>query len=544
MFPPFIHDAGMETHRIIIRNINTLRFNLRCKDNTDRLYTICVDTLRLIKSHHVEGDDAHIYLKSMIELIVYCRDYKYGLGQYTTYYALIFALYNVYPTIAIYVVRNMMPVCNTAHDVGGSWKDIKLLCDHIRTHFANESCPREDHPFIDTCIEMMNAQLVKDSKTVNRDIFAISNVAKWIPRENKKYGWLHEKMVFAWAVIYASHILASANDDVKYELAYNKCRGMYRKMCSYLNRCIDTPEINHCDQTADQIAPRTIPRTSLYKHMHNGYKSYNDRLTLDLITPPRVYAQSKYSIYNMLTINEMIKNACYLYENREAEPDSVNIKWLNHQWNKFIEYMKKHHRPKGEYIMPILDVSFDMKTHLRDFHSAIGIALTFAQLGHMRIMAVGHKTCWIELHDSGFVQNVFSIMEQIKPIQNTSFNVAGLYNTMNETLLLSESTTRFIRHMHAVVLSCFAMNEYTYDLRNSFTTKCLPNMIFWNTSSHIMHDLTSNLSERCIFTCGDTPSVISHIYEEIVYFAKYEKYTDMLCPENDVIGEYLNNVMA
>ena len=107
MFPPFIHDAGMETHRIIIRNINTLRFNLRCKDNTDRLYSICVDTLRLIKSHHVEGDDAHIYLKSMIELIVYCRDYKYGLGQYTTYYALIFALYNVYPTIAIYVVRNI-----------------------------------------------------------------------------------------------------------------------------------------------------------------------------------------------------------------------------------------------------------------------------------------------------------------------------------------------------------------------------------------------------------------------------------------------------
>ena len=152
--------------------------------------------------HENENKQDYIQiLDAYYRLIFYTRDMHEGKGERTLSYLLIMAFYDVYPVLAIYAVHEFVRNSHKSLDMEhhesvcshsiGSWKDMIAICDFLREHSNHE----DEHPLIDTCIEMVVLQLIKDNKTWKFSIRAmiphyISNVAKWIPREHKKYDWM------------------------------------------------------------------------------------------------------------------------------------------------------------------------------------------------------------------------------------------------------------------------------------------------------------------------------------------------------------------
>jgi hypothetical protein len=92
-------------------------------------------------------------------------------------------------------------------------------------------------------------------------------VAKWIPRENKKFHWLFNLLVLDWFSTYQTTILSKCEyESVKYFAAISKCKRLYRQMVSTLNKNIDTIEVSLCEKKYSNIKPATIPQIAFMKY--------------------------------------------------------------------------------------------------------------------------------------------------------------------------------------------------------------------------------------------------------------------------------------
>jgi hypothetical protein len=91
-------------------------------------------------------------------------------------------------------------------------------------------------------IGLYNNQLAKDMKALaNDDSESISFAAKWVPRESKGRKWMFNILVSMWTFTNDEYrsIMASAKTEESKALAFSKCKMMYRKMVSGLNKKLD-----------------------------------------------------------------------------------------------------------------------------------------------------------------------------------------------------------------------------------------------------------------------------------------------------------------
>jgi hypothetical protein len=94
----------------------------------------------------------------------------------------------------------------------------------------------------------------------------LSCVCKWIPREYKKFDWLNEMLVIDWFETYKPYYLTSHKSVAGYYNSLSKCKLLYRKMVSKLNKVLDTTEIKLCSNQLDEIIPKNIPQIMFMKN--------------------------------------------------------------------------------------------------------------------------------------------------------------------------------------------------------------------------------------------------------------------------------------
>ena len=147
----------------------------------------------------------------------------------------------------------------------GSWKDVKGLVAYMRGTI-NVRDERDMTAYLELtkcAVKLVNERLAKDvlafyREEDNEDAFVdddeVSFVSKWIPRENKskKYGNFYERL----ACDYYKDWLPKDRDanPVSYEKAVIKCKIHYRKLVSFLNQYLETPQIKMCEQRWSEIA--------------------------------------------------------------------------------------------------------------------------------------------------------------------------------------------------------------------------------------------------------------------------------------------------
>lgn len=172
------------------------------------------------------------YLNMMKNLIMFMRDYN-GLQKTLISYCLLDILSDYDTELANKIFSSFVSKY-------GSWKDVKRF-------YVYCSCiGKEDtSTIINYSITLANEQLRKD---LNEPTDNISNVAKWLPRENFKKKKLYERL----AKDFFKEYFVNEN---QYKKALVKAKMNYRKCLATLNKKLDTVQIKQCSKKWQKINP-------------------------------------------------------------------------------------------------------------------------------------------------------------------------------------------------------------------------------------------------------------------------------------------------
>ena len=511
----------------------SIQFNLPGTRKTaaiHELYNQLVQVLQLIKKsiHNLEkNQEDYIHMLDIFyRLLFYTRDCRGGNGDRLACYTFIMALYDVYPTLAIYALHlfvlhghkpiSVEPNTPIPHSAIGSWKDIIRICDFLRVYSKQGT----DHALVETCIEMIVRQLITDNFTWKFSIRAmnpqyISNVAKWIPREHKKYDWLFTRLVNVWSNQKYPYIVRTAITADSRVKALLKCKRLFRKYVAGLNKHLMTPEIFMTDGKWNAVKPSHIPTSTYLKHFEKLNtlalnESTSAQIPMQCLT--NTIESSHRTVWTgyVPSFGTLVKHAIRII-NDECSPSedyhNISRDTLHCMWKRTLNQFEYN---AFKMTMPILDVSSSMmQEEPESFYNAIGLAIAIASRSSLpnRIMAVASSPVWIQWKSTDSVIDIVKcVLETISPIQGTFINYHSAIQLVIQGLHGSFSTPRFIDQMHLVIISDFATSFHEVDISPMFTNNLFasaPSMIFWNVSTNTNLTISSEMMKpRNYFLSG------------------------------------------
>jgi hypothetical protein len=515
------------------------------------------------------------YLGLFYRLIGYVRSIVSGKGDHHFAYLMLFVWYKYYPTLAVYALHRFVVCTDGQHATFGSWRDIKYLCEFIKT----SSEKGQDHSFIDVCCDFVNTQL--DSDLQIQHVYAlpkhnqtISNVAKWVPREHKQFDWLYHKLVLHWIKKNKPFIMNSATDR-SYLAAISKSSRIYRKKIASLNKTIDTTQIKQCARNRRDIIPQHVSRYTQMKQPNlvfgYGENDTDDRLScsqhfkewLDCnlsnddcnvenkTTSRSAHVTTPLPIYHYVKLaRQLIANSSHLYPEDVVSQKDI----LDKQWTA----MSKSFIPRqGGYSIPMIDVSDIMYSLNSDcYYSSIGYAIIFAQCSSIanRVLVVGNKPTWINLDTTaGFV----SIVEHIHSAVSSSFCTNANYNKafhlIANTIRDAELTRHDIRHLRLAIFSTFSQlsnkGSFYDDILSIFAEHSVqvPFIAFWNVSKRFGDYLPCSIHQKsAIMISGFSPFIFNTMLKK---FKRYHTNPfHAVCnilknPHYDILEDYISRLV-
>ena len=194
----------------------------------------------------------------LYQLMAHTRDIAHGYGERDLAYMQLFEWARVDVSLAKHALE-LFVNNNNGNSSIGSWKDVKSFFAYMRRviNVRDDRDMRAYTEMTDFMVGMVNARLAADvlafysdeNENENDDptTTSISLVSKWIPRENKskKYGNLYERLACDY---YKMWLPKDKSNVTSYDRAVLKCKIHYRKLISFFNRYLDTPQIKMCEQ--------------------------------------------------------------------------------------------------------------------------------------------------------------------------------------------------------------------------------------------------------------------------------------------------------
>jgi hypothetical protein len=488
-----------------------------------------VDVLRTLKTQIRQNRDYIKYLELFYRMIGQTRDISNGKGEHELSYMMILAFYDVFPTLSIYAIHRF---CKPIYCISavGSWRDIKYLCEHVRLY----SYKKENHEIISICIKLMNSQLKSDLETWKFSVNAgsrkhISNVAKWVPREKKKFNWLFEMLVIDWIRTNAPYMFENITDS--WISAITKAKRIYRKKVVSLNKILDTTEIKQCSQKIDEIDPKNI---ACYTSMKQRALIYTARFN-----GPFEPVRDNKNHQNHYPIAFFIKEAMRLI----GTTDIYEIELLNKQWTWFSKTIPTY---GFENTLSILDVSFNMqKMDAESFYSAIGYAILIAERSNFgkRILAVDHQPTWINFNEGAtFLSIVENICSKLKSNMNTTSNMDRAMELLVLSMIETRSTKRFMKNMTLILLSNLANPDTCIETIKKYGYPS-PNIILWTMDKHnirepingvVFSGMSNGILKSLSAFISNTKTNNSSNFENISFILNNPRY--------DVFGTYLKKL--
>ena len=431
------------------------------------------------------------------KLIIYTRDIFVGKGERDLTYMMLYTLYTQFPILAINILKKIVKEENIKYPYG-SWKDIKYFCNYVKEH----SQLHENDPLIETCIYILNQQLINDLYNHNQHN---SFVAKWIPREkSKKFGWLYQKCIIQWSQIMypdyyldgsGSNINANTNTNTPTIKFQNKIKREYRKNISLLNRSINTVQIKQCENKWSEIKFNHVSVNTLQKQWNlflnqdmYGYirKQNEDRnLCRENIISYMFYNHKNPDICKISSsfqMEDLIKDVGNVYTIEYTER-------INTCWDK----VKTNILQNMENIIPILDLT------TLNYRNALSISIMLSEISKLKnkILVYDKISTWVNLSETS---SIFEKIEFVQNIKNsTNIEKSNIFSTL-ELLMLSIINTNLKEEDVGNLVLCFVSDFATpiHDLqlqiqyffyKNGYNIT--PYIIYWNVS------LTTNIYYPC-----------------------------------------------
>jgi hypothetical protein len=349
-------------------------------------------------------------LEKIIDVILHTRNIDSGRGLRDLTYSYLYTLQQFVPMKTVFTLYMMVK------QKIGSWRDVRAYCEFL----AQEN--GQDDPFIKPIICLYNDQISKDNKiwkTVMKDWREeimpkpearefISYAAKWVPREAKGRRWLFDILVSLYNDPEYTAIRESAKTPEQQEAAERKCKMMYRKMVSNLNKELDTLEIKQCANEWATIDPNKLSTSQLY----DGANTFTNKDTKDRAECASTFeaeykrrleqiALKKYS-YNV-PVWKLVKHIVRL--TREKKTEELNA--MNLHWRSYVETRLSK---DSDYYIPMLDISESMSE--KELYTAIGMCCLFASksLFGQKVLVFSHTLEWVDLTGCEFDLMVQRIM--------------------------------------------------------------------------------------------------------------------------------------
>jgi hypothetical protein len=401
-----------------------------------------------------EKKEARSHLCMLYKLIAQTRDIIDGKGEYKLTYMMIYVWYTICgPSLAFFAINSMVQLNSNEHPYG-SWKDLKYFCDYITSNHNIQL----DHPLIKHCCFLYNNQLKFDEYNMNvsenNELKNISLVAKWIPREKSRFGYLYDLLAYDY---YKEYISTSATKSpLTQAKAMLKCKTHYRKLLAKLNVIIDTLQIKQCGKNWSSINFDKVTSISISKQKHallNVKKDGKKRTNL----MDRIICAEHFK--------EHIKSA--VKDNKEIKGKRVGLTSFTSQAIELIVKMKynKDETTQMEYdllnsqwrdnssqngklgnIIPMVDVSGSMDGDPLHAAIALGIRVAEKSLLGKRVLTFSSLPRWVNLHHK---DNFVDMVEEVNNADfglNTNFHAALvlILNAIVEAKMPSEDVENMV----------------------------------------------------------------------------------------------------
>lgn len=491
--------------------------------------------LRLLKQQmEIDKNSTLPHLILFYKLIANIRDIHHGKGEHDISYMMIWKLYRYFPTLAIYMIHRFVQTTEQQYYVYGSWRDIKYLCEFIRQNSRHQ----EQDSLIQSCIELVNFQLKQDLDTWkcsanSMDRRYISNIAKWIPRENNKFGWLFDLLALHWGKTHYPHIMKSAIDFTSQMKASTKYKQLYRKNVSYLNKALDTIEIKLCAERRHLIEPQNMTLCNVAKYQNLAFYDSDDDDKIKCSQLISDYFQKKYSLiiqpekgyykYNTsssLPIYAYVKQAISFIEKHGCTENSQFL-LLNKQWDYLSTPLTQSFISD---MLPIIDISSTMRTHDDDpLYAAIGYAILISQHSTIknRFIAVDNVPIWIQFDDNmTFIHKVKRVIEMISSLYSTKSSFIDAFHLIGKSLQFNSSDFN-TQNLQFVIFSTFTeQSEYVdsalyHNIINTLSsyTTYTPHIAFWNLSKFDNTLMPCHFNQtKTKLISGFSPHLIYHLH--------------------------------
>ena len=301
----------------------------------------------------------------LYKVMAHTRDIVNGYGERDLAYMQLFEWARINVSLAKHALELFVNSDNKSNI--GSWKDVKSFFAYMR-RVINVRDDRDMWAYTemtDFMVGMVNARLATDVLAFYSDDNdddptnsknSVSLVSKWIPRENKskKYGNLYERLACDY---YKMWLPKDKSNVTLYDRAVLKCKIHYRKLISFFNRYLDTPQIKMCEQSwanidFDRVGRRTQKlQNSALLNLNNIEKTNQTNQNKD-----RETCADKYKTWKSDTINykqgisgNLVHHVSDIqYGLYHLESDK------NAQWRAYLTQLETANTTNLKYMIPVL----------------------------------------------------------------------------------------------------------------------------------------------------------------------------------------------
>lgn len=426
-------------------------FQVTRTNDEDTLHRQLKNILSTLKTHSL-GVVTREYLSILYRMIGHTRDIIDGKGEYKLTYMMIHTWYEFYPELAIFAIKCLVDLGTNVHQYG-SWKDLKYFYRYCQS----VGCGNE-HPLLQECIKLTNAQLRIDSTSTTPSL-----LAKWVPREDSAFGAQFEPL----ATHYFAEYMRTAKSDESVAKAIKKCKTKYRILLTTLNHKLHTTQIDQCGGTWSNINFNKVTSITLSKQTSAflnktstgapRFPDLSDRNECAVHFKEHIELGKSGAIKikgKRVGMADFTKQALQLLWVNNEDTESKNqakIDLLNLQWRD----NSTQNTQLGNFIA-MVDVSGSMMGDPIHAANAIGIRIAEKSKLGKRVMTFHNKPSWVNLeNDDDFVSMTAKICTNCG--LNTNFYAA--MDLILNAIIQSKLSPDEVQDLVLVILSDMQIEE-------------------------------------------------------------------------------------
>jgi hypothetical protein len=331
----------------------------------------------------------------------------------------------------------------------GSYKDIKYLCQYIRD-YSLIKIENKTRIYEYLIYRYVKTQLSND---LNND--KPSLLAKWLPRERSKFGWL-AKII--------AHICFSSLEE-------------YRKTISKINNKLDTPQIHMCSGFWSDISFNKVSGTTLVKY-HNAFSSTKNK-DRELCAQHfnHFISQSSFKLSHIMPYQ-------LVQQSIQKNEDTLDILWNN----LIVSY------PLLQPILPIIDMT----------SNSIGIGLLLSELSeYHKVVTFSQSIELLDLKHLDFNKKIQRIKERER---ETNCNIDSICE-----FILNKIKTGYINSDITIIILSDQLSK-----PSPIHIMSLPNIIYWNLNPNpdeSLFPITMDLQIQMPIISGNSATLVNSLFD-------------------------------